>query len=89
MELGDSIRHMKRCRAKNLITQCMRQELSLLVNLHNNNNNNNNSTDNESNLGLASFIFQILEMVDKVELLATKVEELGEIAHFHNKKLDV
>ncbi|WMV47190.1 hypothetical protein MTR67_040575 [Solanum verrucosum] len=85
MELGDSIRDMKRCRAKSLITQCMREELSLLVNL----DNNNNSTDNESTLGLASFIFQILEMMDKVELLATKVEELGEIAHFHNKKLDV
>lgn len=85
MELGDSIRDMKRCRAKSLITQSMREELSLLVNL----DNNNNSTDNESTLGLASFIFQILEMVDKVELLATKVEELGEIAHFHNKKLDV
>ncbi|XP_015161287.1 aluminum-activated malate transporter 2-like [Solanum tuberosum] len=85
MELGDSIRDMKRCRAKSLITQSMREELSLLVNL----DNNNNSTDNESTLGLASFIFQILEMVDKVELLATKVEELGEIAHFHDKKLDV
>ncbi|XP_055811838.1 aluminum-activated malate transporter 13-like [Solanum dulcamara] len=83
MELGDSIRDMKICRAKILITQCMRQELSLLVK-----SDNNNSTD-ETTLGLASFIFQILEMVDKVELLATKVEELGEIAHFHNKKLDV
>ncbi|MCD9644745.1 hypothetical protein HAX54_033167 [Datura stramonium] len=83
MELGESIRDMKICRAKILMTQCMRQELiSLLL------NSENNST-NETTLGLASFIFQILEMVDKVELLATKVEELAEIARFHNKKLDV
>ncbi|CAN4093422.1 unnamed protein product [Withania somnifera] len=82
MELGDSMRDMKICRAKILITKCMRQELSLVL------NSQNNWTD-ETTLGLASFIFQILEMVDKVELLATKVEELGEIARFHNKKLDV
>ncbi|KAJ8547516.1 hypothetical protein K7X08_011102 [Anisodus acutangulus] len=86
IEVGESIRDMKICRAKVLIsprTQCMRQELSLLVH---SNTLENNSTEC---LGLASFIFQILEMVEKVELLAKKVEELGEIARFHNKKLDV
>ncbi|KAM3325942.1 aluminum-activated malate transporter 13 [Capsicum chacoense] len=82
-ELGESIRDMKIYRAKILVTECIRRELiSLLV------NSENNSTD-ETTLGLSSFIFQILEMVDKVELLAKKVEELGEIAHFHDKKLDV
>ncbi|KAK4357367.1 hypothetical protein RND71_022977 [Anisodus tanguticus] len=86
IEVGESIRDMKICRAKVLIrprTQYMRQELSLLVH---SNTLENNSTEC---LGLASFIFQILEMVEKVELLAKKVEELGEIARFHNKKLDV
>ncbi|XP_059274693.1 aluminum-activated malate transporter 13-like [Lycium ferocissimum] len=85
-ELGESIRDTKLCLAKISISpriQCMRQELSLLVS---SNTLENNSTES---LGLASFIFQILEMVEKVELLATKVEELGEIARFPNKKLDV
>ncbi|XP_016500224.1 aluminum-activated malate transporter 13-like [Nicotiana tabacum] len=82
-EVGESIRDMKICRAKVLIsprTQCMIQELSLLVKTA------ENSTEN---LGLASFIFHLLEMVEKVEMVATKVEELGEIARFHTKKVDV
>ncbi|XP_016496645.1 aluminum-activated malate transporter 13-like [Nicotiana tabacum] len=82
-EVGESIRDMKICRTKVLIsprTQCMIQELSLLV---------KTAESSTENLGLASFIFHLLELVEKVEMVATKVEELGEIARFHNKKVDV
>lgn len=74
---------MKICRTKVLIsprTQCMIQELSLLV---------KTAESSTENLGLASFIFHLLELVEKVEMVATKVEELGEIARFHTKKVDV
>ena len=33
----------------------------------------------------ASFLFQLMEMVEKIEVLAQKVEELGELAGFETK----
>lgn len=39
-----------------------------------------NSTDG---LELASFVFSLMEMVDKVEELTKEVEELGDLAGFH------
>lgn len=75
---------MRRCQTVALITpklKSMGQELSLLV--------------SPSTLGqledfdgpkIASFVFILIELIDKVEELAKEVEELGELASFHANK---
>ncbi|XP_031263810.1 aluminum-activated malate transporter 12-like [Pistacia vera] len=80
-ELGDSMKKMRRCQTVTSIMpklKSMRQELSLVM---------SPSTlgllENGDGLEIASFLFTVTVMVDKVEELTKEVEELGELAHFH------
>ncbi|XP_019197443.1 PREDICTED: aluminum-activated malate transporter 14-like [Ipomoea nil] len=80
-EIGESIKDMKVCRAKVTISpklQSMKQD----------NLNNHNNVNSPSDLGMATFVFLLNEMVEKVQVLATKVEQLGDIAGFHTKKFE-
>ncbi|KAL0389520.1 UNVERIFIED_CONTAM: Aluminum-activated malate transporter 2 [Sesamum calycinum] len=45
--------------------------------------------ETDENLAITSFNFLLLEIVEKVEMLAKKVEELGEVANFRARKIDV
>lgn len=40
---------------------------------------------NDDGLAIASFVFQLMDIVGQVEVLAKKVEELGELANFETK----
>ncbi|KAG9142752.1 hypothetical protein Leryth_005514 [Lithospermum erythrorhizon] len=76
-ELGESILKMRKSRAKVLIypkLQSLKQDLSLPQNIK--------FQENEENVAVTSFFFLFTEMVDKVEILAKKVEELEDLACF-------
>ncbi|KAL5864043.1 hypothetical protein ACOSQ3_001557 [Xanthoceras sorbifolium] len=84
-ELGESIVKMRRCQPAALLMpklKSMRQELSLVVSpctlglLEN----------SDGVLEIASFVFTLMQIIDKVEELTKEVEELGELAGFHAKK---
>lgn len=85
-ELGESIEKMNKCRAKILIIpklQILKLQLSLMQPPF------KIQVENDDNLAISSFIFSLMEIVEKVEILARKVEDLGELANFETKKLDV
>ncbi|KAL2510655.1 Aluminum-activated malate transporter 12 [Abeliophyllum distichum] len=85
-ELGESIEKMNKCRAKILIIpklQLIKLQLSLMQPSF------KIQVENDDSLAISSFIFLLMEFVEKVEILAKKVEELGEFANFETKKLDV
>lgn len=80
-ELGENITKMKKCRAKVIIApklQSMKLELSQVTSVL-------GSQENGDGLAIVSFVFLLVEMVEKVEELAKEVEELGEIAEFQSK----
>lgn len=79
-ELGESIRNMKRCQAKVLKLESIKLELNLLSTSH-----KLRGIANVESLAIANFLFLLMEIVDKVEVLAKEVEELGEIAGFQSK----
>ncbi|KAF5951040.1 hypothetical protein HYC85_013033 [Camellia sinensis] len=79
-ELGESIIKMEKCRPKSLMAsklQSMRAELSLLASP-----SKLGASENGEGLAMASFVFLLMEIVEKVEVLAKEVEELGELADF-------
>lgn len=79
-ELGESMKKMKKCRSENVIEpklKSMRLELSLAKT-----NSAFGQLENADGLRTASFIFSLMEMMDKVEDLAKDMEELGELAGF-------
>ena len=57
--------------------QSMRAELSLLAAP-----SKLGAPENGEGLAMASFAFLLMEIVEKVEVLAKEVEELGELADF-------
>ncbi|XP_010255920.1 PREDICTED: aluminum-activated malate transporter 12-like [Nelumbo nucifera] len=78
-ELGDSIKGMKRCSPKVLLVaklQLMRLELSVAS------SPSRLVLENCDGLAMASFVYVLMEMVDKVEKLAQEVEELAHLAGF-------
>ncbi|XP_044503410.1 aluminum-activated malate transporter 14-like [Mangifera indica] len=80
-ELGDSIKKMRRCQTVDLIMpklKSMRQELSLVMS-----SSILEQLGNGDGLEVASFLFTLMMMVDKVEELTKEVVELGELARFH------
>ncbi|CAI9785656.1 unnamed protein product [Fraxinus pennsylvanica] len=85
-ELGESIEKMNKCRAKNLMIPKL-QSLNLQLNLMH--LSSKIQVEHDDNLAISSFIFLLREIVGKVEVLAKKVEELGELANFETRKLDV
>ncbi|BFG43180.1 hypothetical protein CerSpe_294540 [Prunus speciosa] len=83
-ELGESLMKMRRCPQENVILpklKSMRLELSSMVSPV----SNFGPLENIEGLAIASFVFLLIEMLEKVEELAKEVEELGELAGFHSK----
>jgi hypothetical protein len=82
-ELGESIKKMERCPPKELVAsklQSMKLALSLIASP-----SKPGTVDNGEGLAMASFVFLLMEIVDKVEVLAKEVDELGELAGFRTK----
>lgn len=82
-ELGESIKKMERCPPKALVAsklQSMKLELSLIASP-----SKLGAVDNGEGLAMASFVFLLMEILEKVEELAKEVEELGELAGFQTK----
>ncbi|KAK2990500.1 hypothetical protein RJ640_019780 [Escallonia rubra] len=82
-ELGQSIEEMKKCRAKVLIVphlHTMKAELSSVTS-----HSLLEGSENGEGLAMAGFLFLLTGTVEKVEVLAKEVEELGEIAGFKTK----
>lgn len=80
-ELGESIKDMRRGQEKVLIyaeLQSVKLELSILS------TSGLRSIENVETLAIANLLFLMMEMVDKVKMLAKQVEELGEVAGFHS-----
>ncbi|XP_057473816.1 aluminum-activated malate transporter 13-like [Actinidia eriantha] len=79
-ELRESIMKMEKCPPKALISsksQSMKMELSRV-----NSPSKLGVTESGEGLAMASFVFLLMEIVEKVEVLAKEVEELGEVAGF-------
>lgn len=83
-ELGEGIAKMEKCQTKPSINpklQSMKLQLSPSCKIE--------VIETDENLAISTLYFLLLEIVDKVEILAAKVEELGEIANFGARKMDV
>ncbi|ONH93612.1 hypothetical protein PRUPE_8G242400 [Prunus persica] len=83
-ELGESLMKMRRCPQENVILpklKSMRLELSSMVSPV----SNFGPLENVEGLAIATFVFLLTEMLEKVEELAKEVEEIGELAGFHSK----
>ncbi|OMP05032.1 Aluminum-activated malate transporter [Corchorus olitorius] len=81
-ELGESIKTMRKCRSEDAIVpklKSVRLELSLIMTPSILGTN----LEKADGLGLASLVYSLMEMVEKMEELAKEVEELGELGGFH------
>ncbi|XP_017976077.1 PREDICTED: aluminum-activated malate transporter 13 isoform X2 [Theobroma cacao] len=81
-ELGESIKNMRNCRSEDVVVpklKSVRLELSIAVTPATLGTN----LENADGLGLASFVYSLMEMVEKMEELAKDVDELGELGGFH------
>lgn len=81
-ELGEGIKKMKKCQIEGVIVpklKLVRQEMSLVINP-----SKLGPTENSDGLAMASFLFSIIEILEKVEELAKEVEELEQAARFRN-----
>ncbi|GKV27816.1 hypothetical protein SLEP1_g36940 [Rubroshorea leprosula] len=81
--LGESLKKMRKCQSENVIVprlKSIRLQLSLVRT-----SSALGQVENADGLAIASFIFLLMEMVNKVEDLAKEMEELGELAGFHAK----
>ncbi|KAF9619877.1 hypothetical protein IFM89_009659 [Coptis chinensis] len=79
-ELGQSIENMKESKPGALIVaqlQKTKLELSVAISA-----SKLGSLGKDDGIAVASFVFLLMEMVDKVEVLAKKVEQLGDLANF-------
>ncbi|KAK7270264.1 hypothetical protein RIF29_23279 [Crotalaria pallida] len=79
-ELGDSMKQMRKCEADTRITpklKAARAELSLVISM-----SKISALENNDALAVASFVFLLKEVVDKVEELSKEVEQVGNIAGF-------
>lgn len=86
-ELGNSIENMEQCQVNVLLSQnlqSMRLQLAPLSSAL-----KSESLEAEENLAVTSFNFLMMEIVEKIETLAKKVEQLGEVANFRARKVDV
>ncbi|KAI3773085.1 hypothetical protein L6452_04283 [Arctium lappa] len=81
-ELGESIMKMRRVQEKVLmlpVLQSNKLELSILS------TSELRAIENVEALTIANFLFLLMEIVDKVKVIAKEVEELGEVAGFRYK----
>lgn len=85
-ELGDSIKTMRKCRPAFLIVSKLQEKSEELKHLLMSPQKQGAlSNIDEGALGIASIIFLLMDIVGQVEVLAKKVEEVGEVAHFYSK----
>ncbi|CAK7346611.1 unnamed protein product [Dovyalis caffra] len=80
-ELGESIMKMRRCQPEPCIVpklKLARQELSQVISPL-----KLGKIDSAEGLAVACFVFTLMEVVEKLKDLAKEVEELGELAGFH------
>ncbi|KAK4407124.1 Aluminum-activated malate transporter 8 [Sesamum angolense] len=87
-ELGESIEKMELCPSKVSLTPKLQSVTSRLMNPPFS-SCKMEVVETDENLAITSFNFLLLEIVEKVEMLAKKVEELGEVANFRATKIDV
>ncbi|GFP97831.1 aluminum-activated malate transporter 12 [Phtheirospermum japonicum] len=87
-ELGESIEKMELCKSKALINPKL-QSLELQLCPRFSSCKTEDFESDEDVAAVATFNFLLLEIVAKVEMLALKVEELGEAANFRVKTIDV
>ncbi|KAI3783089.1 hypothetical protein L2E82_13151 [Cichorium intybus] len=81
-ELGESIMKMRRVNEKLLILpelQSVKLELTILS------SSGLQEFENVEALAISNFLFILMEIVDKVKVLAKEVEELGKVAGFKSK----
>lgn len=86
-ELGEGIREMEMCQTKppiNQKLQSLKLQLSPRFSSY-----KVEVVGTDENLVMSTFNFLLLEIVDKVEVLAKKVEELGKVANFRPRKMQV
>ncbi|XAR58535.1 hypothetical protein NMG60_11013966, partial [Bertholletia excelsa] len=79
-ELGQRFMKMEKSQPKALIPsklQAIKEELTLVTSA--------SKLEGSEGLAMSTFVFLLMEIVDKVEILAKEVEELGEIAGFRTK----
>ncbi|XP_047983688.1 aluminum-activated malate transporter 13-like isoform X1 [Salvia hispanica] len=87
-EIGDTIGKMEKCQTKLSINPKL-QLLKLQLSPPGPFSCKIEVVETDENLAILSSNFLMLEIVEKVEILAAKVEELGEIANFRATKMDV
>lgn len=81
-ELGENIMNKKR---SNLEVVIMPELQSIKLDLILLSTSKLGAIENVEDLAIANFLFLVMEMVDKVELLAKEVEALGKVAGFQTK----
>ncbi|KAL7584656.1 hypothetical protein Lser_V15G41688 [Lactuca serriola] len=81
-ELGENIMNKKR---SNLEVFIMPELQSIKLDLILLSTSKLGAIENVEDLAIANFLFLVMEMVDKVELLAKEVEALGKVAGFQTK----
>lgn len=84
-ELGDSMKQMRKCQSEPHISsklKAARAELSMVISTSKIEATIENKNNTDA-LAIASFVFLLKEVVDKVEELTKEVEQLGDIAGFH------
>ncbi|XP_073049776.1 aluminum-activated malate transporter 12-like [Primulina eburnea] len=86
-ELGESTKKMDRCQAKNLLSPNL-QSLKLQFTPQYPSSKIDGTLTSDENLAIASFNFLLMQIVERVEILAKKVEELGELADFSSTKFE-
>lgn len=82
-ELGESVMKMRRSQQEAVIMpelKSMRVELNSIIS-----SSKFGPLQIVDELAISSFVFLLMEMVEKVEELAKEVEELGELADFRTK----
>lgn len=76
-ELGESMKKMRKCKTEVQKLKSVRIELSEVTSP-----SRLTQLENADGLAIASFVFCLMAMVEKLEELAKEVEELGELASF-------
>ncbi|XP_057800839.1 aluminum-activated malate transporter 7-like isoform X2 [Salvia miltiorrhiza] len=87
-EIGESIGKMEKCQTKLSINPKL-QSMKLQLSPPRFSSCKIEVVETDENLAISTLNFLLLEVVEKVEILAAKVEELGEIANFRATKMDV
>ncbi|KAG7970581.1 hypothetical protein I3843_07G091200 [Carya illinoinensis] len=84
-ELGESILKMRKCHAGVSIVPNLKSTRLELSSVLSSSPSKLMENGNDHGLAMATFVFLLMEVVEKVEEVAKEVEQLGEIAHFRTQ----